>query len=220
MTVVRDDPAHPDPAFADLYARLPDATDLWPWLDLAQAARPPILYVGIGTGRLAVPLHAAGIQLVGVDSHPGMLARLRQRLPVVRTIESRIERLNLDERFDLIIAPANIIYLVAPLRAAARHLDGDGSLAIELANPHWLRAGGGGGVRVRAFDGNEARLDIDYQLPDGGIVTQHAEVALVWPEEVENWLAGGAGLKLRRIFGRPDADLISSPSYFVVAGLQ
>ena len=130
MTVVRDDPAHPDPAFADLYARLPDATDLWPWLDLAHAARPPILYVGIGTGRLAVPLHAAGIQLVGVDSHPGMLAGLRQRLPEVRTIESRIETLNLDERFDLIIAPANIIYLVAPLRAAARHLDGDGSLAI------------------------------------------------------------------------------------------
>jgi hypothetical protein len=217
---VRDDPLAPDPGFAELYASLPDATDLWPWLDLSQAARPPILYLGIGTGRLAVPMHAAGIEMVGVDSHPGMLARLRERIPDVRTIESRIETLNLEERFNLIVAPANILYLVAPLRAAARHLDADGSLAIELANPHWLRSGGGDGVRVRAFDGNQARLEIDYQLPDGGTVTQRAEVALVWPEEVENWLTGGAGLRLQRMFGRPEADLISSPSYYVIAGLQ
>ncbi|HET9847678.1 MAG TPA: class I SAM-dependent methyltransferase [Candidatus Dormibacteraeota bacterium] len=179
-----------------------------------------MLYLGIGTGRLAVPLHAAGIDLVGVDSHPGMLARLRERLPEVRTIQSRIETLELGQRFELVIAPANILYLVAGLRAAARHLEAKGALAIELANPHWFRAGGGDRVRVRAFNGNEARLEIDYELPDGATVTQDAEVALVWPEEVENWLAGGAGLKLRRMFGRPHADLTDSPSFYVVAGLQ
>ena len=128
--------------------------------------------------------------------------------------------LALDDRFDLIIAPANILYLIAPLRAAARHLDADGLLAIELANPHWLRAGGGDGVRVLAFDGNEARLDVDYTLPDGRTVTQRADISLVWPEEAENWLAGGAGLRLQRMFGRPDAELTASPSYYVVAGLQ
>lgn len=209
---------HPDPAFAELYAKLPDATDLWPWLELAKAADPPVLYLGIGSGRLALPLHAAGMDLVGVDSHPGMLERLRQRDPTMRLIASRIETLALDERFNLIIAPSNIIYLVDRLRAAARHLSPEGSLAIELANPHWLRSGGGDGVRVLAFDGNEARLDIDYRLPGGSVVTQRAEVALVWPEEVENWLAAGAGLKLRRMFGRPDGDLTASPSFYVVAG--
>lgn len=209
---------HPDPAFAELYAKLPDATDLWPWLELAKAADPPVLYLGIGSGRLALPLHAAGMDLVGVDSHPGMLERLRQRDPTMRLIASRIETLALDERFNLIIAPSNIVYLVDRLRAAARHLSPEGSLAIELANPHWLRSGGGDGVRVLAFDGNEARLDIDYRLPGGSVVTQRAEVALVWPEEVENWLAAGAGLKLRRMFGRPDCDLTASPSFYVVAG--
>jgi Methyltransferase domain len=209
---------NPDPAFAELYAKLPDATDLWPWLDLAQSAHPPVLYLGIGTGRLAIPLQAAGIDLVGVDSHPAMLDRLRQRAPQMRLIASRIESLALDERFDLVMAPSNIVYLVDRLRAAGRHLSADGVLAIELANPHWLRSGGGDGVRVLAFDGNEARLDIDYVLPDGSVVTQRAEVALVWPEEVENWLAVGAGLELRRLFGRPDGDLSSSPSFYVVAG--
>jgi SAM-dependent methyltransferase len=220
MNVVRDDPANPDPGFAELYASLPDATDLWPWLELAQAARPPILYLGIGTGRLAVPMHTAGIELVGVDSHPGMLERLRERLPDAQLIRSRIEDLELGRRFDLVIVPSNILCTVARLRAAARHLADGGSLAFELTNPYWLQAGASPGVRVRSIDGNEVRFEVDYRLPDGRTVTQQAEVPLTWPDEVENWLAGGAGMKLHRMFGRPDAELTTSPSFYVVAGLQ
>src|SRR5690348_7160994 len=122
MESVRDDPSNPDPGFAELYAQLPDATDLWPWLELAQGAVPPVLYLGIGTGRLARPLNAAGIELVGVDSHPGMLERLRARLPGTEAIQSRIEELDLGRRFDLVIAPSNILYLVGRLRRAADHL--------------------------------------------------------------------------------------------------
>ena len=218
MTIVRDDPSSPDEGFAELYAQLPDATDLSPWLELAQAAAPPVLYLGIGTGRLAVPLHAAGIELVGVDSHPGMLARLRQRLPDIELIQSRIEDLDLGRQFDLIVVPSNILCFVDRLRSAANHVAADGSLAFELTNPYWLRAGAGRGVRVQSFDGNGARIEVDYSLPDGRTITQQAEVPLVWPEEVENWLATVAGLKLRRMFARPDAELVDSPSFFVVAG--
>lgn len=216
MASVRDEPSNPDAAFAELYAQLPDATDLWPWLDLARGATPPVLYLGIGSGRLAVPLSGAGIELVGVDSHPGMLDRLRERLPRTELIQSRIEALDLGRRFDLVIAPSNILYLVERLRRAADHLAADGALAFELANPHWLRAGGGDGVRVKAFDGNGAQLEVDYRLPDGRTITQHADVAIVWPEEMENWLAA-AGLRLQRMFARPDAELLESPTFFVVA---
>jgi len=216
MTSVRDDPSLPDAGFAELYAQLPDATDLWPWLELSRDATPPVLYLGIGSGRIAVPLSTAGIELIGVDSHPGMLERLRRRLPQIELIASRIEDLGLGRRFDLIIAPSNILYLVERLRRAADHLADVGALAFELANPHWLRAGGGDGVRVRAFDGNGARLEVDYRLADGRTITQHAEVAIVWPEEIENWLTS-AGLRLQRMFGRPDADLLDSPSFYVVA---
>ena len=216
MASVHDDPSNPDAGFAELYAQLPDATDLWPWLELAQGATPPVLYLGIGSGRLAVPLSAAGIELVGVDSHPGMLERLRGRLSQTELIQSRIEDLELARRFDLVIAPSNILYLVERLRRAADHLGDAGVLAFELANPHWLRAGGGDGVRVRSFDGNGARLEVDYRLPDGRTITQHAEVAIVWPEEMENWLAA-ASLRLQRMFARPDAELVDSPSFYVVA---
>ena len=140
MTLVRDDPLNPDPAFAELYTRLPDATDLWPWLDLARGAAAPVLYLGIGTGRIAVPLHRAGIELIGVDSHPAMLARLSERVPSMQLVESRIESLQLDRLFDLVMAPSNILYLVERLRGAARHVAPGGVVAIELTNPHWLRA--------------------------------------------------------------------------------
>lgn len=218
MTVVRDDPSIPDEGFAELYAQLPDATELSPWLELAQAAPPPVLYLGIGTGRLAVPLHAAGIELVGVDSHPGMLSRARRRLPDTELIHSRIEDLELGRRFSLVIVPSNILCLVERLRGAANHLADDGSLAFELTNPYWLQAGASPGVRVEAFDGNGARFQLDYTLADGRIVTQQAEIPLVWPDEIENWLATGAGLKLQRMFGRPGAELSTAPSFYVVAG--
>ncbi len=216
--VVRDDPLRPDPGFAELYASLPDATDLWPWKDLALAAKPPVLYLGIGTGRLAVPLHEAGVALVGVDSHPAMLEVLRRRLPDTELIQSRIEDLDLGRRFHLVIVPSNILCLVERLRAAANHLADDGSVAFELTNPYWLQAGASHGVRVQSFDGNGARFQIDHRLADGRVVTQQAEIPLVWPDEVENWLATGAGLRLRRMFGRQDAELASSPSFYVVAG--
>jgi hypothetical protein len=81
-----------------------------------------------------------------------------------------------------------------------------------------LRAGASPGVRVQSFDGNGARFEVDYTLPDGRIITQQAEIPLIWPEEVENWLATVAGLKLRRLFARPDAEIVDSPSFYVVAG--
>lgn len=165
-----------------------------------------------------MPLHAAGVELVGVDSHPGMLERLRGRLPNTELIQSRIETLKLGRQFDLIIVPSNILCFIERLRAAANHLAPGGRLAFELTNPHWLQAGASSGVRVEAFDSNGARFQVDYELPDGRTVTQQAEIPLIWPDQVEDWLARGAGLKLRRLFGRPGAELEASPSFYVVAG--
>ena len=101
------------------------------------------------------------------------------------------------------MVPSNILYTHERLRGAARHLAAGGRLAFELANPHWLRAGEHDGVRVRRFDGNRARLEIDYRFDDR-LYTQLADISLVWPEEIESWLLG-ASLVLERMFGQPDA---------------
>jgi len=210
VRIVRDDPDDPDPGFAELYAALPFEVDLEPWLSLARAARPPVLYLGVGTGRLAVPLARAGIDLVGVEPHPGMLEVLQQRLPQLRTIQARLEDLVIDERFDLVIAPSHLLSAAPRLAGATRLLAPRGRLALELMNPHWLAAGDRPRVRVRGFDGKQADIEVDY--PTGH--THLARVALVWPEQVEEWLAR-AGLRLVRLGGGDR--LASSPSFHVVA---
>ena len=40
---------------------------------------PRLLEVGIGTGRIAVPLSAEGVRITGIDISPAMLARLREK---------------------------------------------------------------------------------------------------------------------------------------------
>jgi SAM-dependent methyltransferase len=45
----------------------------------ALAAGGPVLELGVGTGRLAIPLAATGLEVAGVDASPEMLARLRTK---------------------------------------------------------------------------------------------------------------------------------------------
>lgn len=212
MDVVTDDPDHPDPEFARLYARLPEASELEPWLAWSQAARDVVLYLGIGSGRLAAPLHRAGVALVGVDSHPGMLDEAARRLVGVELILGRIEDLRLDRTFALVMAPANILHTGPRLAAAARHVRPGGRLALELLNPHWLAAGPTDGVEVLAMTEAQACLRVPY--PDGTI--EQATVELVWPEAIEPWLAA-AGLSLELMAGGADGDLEDDPSFVVLA---
>jgi hypothetical protein len=209
--LVQDDPENPDPGFSDLYGSLPEATELEPWLAWCRRAVPPVLYLGIGAGRLAVPLARAGVQLVGVDAHPGMLAHLRRRLPGLEAFESLIEDLDLGRRFELVIAPSNVLHTAERLRAAARH--SRRSVALELLNPHWLDAGPGPGVRVHRMDRAAAEIEVDY--PGGW--RQRATVPLVWPEQVEDLLEEcGLDVELMQA-AAPEADLRSSSSFLVLA---
>lgn len=214
---VRDDPARPDPNFAELYDRLPPATSPEPWLRWCLEARPPVLYLGIGAGRLATPLAAAGAQLVGVDADPAMLERLRRRLPGLEVHRSRVEELELGPRFDLVIAPSNLLGHPGMLEAAARQMAPGGRLGFELLNPHWLRSGVTPGVRVLRDGGREVDLEVDYRLADGETWTQVAEgLPLHAPGDAEGRLQA-AGLRLRWMGGAPGLGLAESPTYFVLA---
>ncbi|HKV88188.1 MAG TPA: class I SAM-dependent methyltransferase, partial [Candidatus Dormibacteraeota bacterium] len=181
-TQVRDDPAHPDPAFADLYAALPEAHDLWPWLDWGLDAEPPVLYLGIGAGRLAAPLSRAGIELVGIDAHPRMLEHIRRRIPGIELHQTLIADMALGPRFDLgfdlIVGPSSILTSDENLAAAVRHLRPGGRIGMELMNPWWLESTSHDGVRLDAA----GTLEVDYRLPDGSVVVQ----------VVENWSPGPA----------------------------
>jgi SAM-dependent methyltransferase len=50
------------------------------YLEEARRAAPgPIVELGVGTGRIAVPIAAEGMRVIGVDSSPAMLAVCRER---------------------------------------------------------------------------------------------------------------------------------------------
>jgi len=131
--------------------------DLPFWLDLVERRRPRrVLELGCGTGRLTIPLAAAGaaagegFALVGLDTSEAFLARAREGLaaqpdPVrsaVRLETADIRGFALDERFDLVAVPFNTLaYLhtreeqLACLRAARAHLAPDGAFAFDLLVP-------------------------------------------------------------------------------------
>src|SRR5262245_25954465 len=59
----------------------------------AGASAPKLLEVGIGTGRIALPVHAAGVAVTGVDIAPGMLARLRAKRADIPALLAEATRL-------------------------------------------------------------------------------------------------------------------------------
>jgi SAM-dependent methyltransferase len=48
------------------------------YVELAKEAGGPVVELGVGTGRIAIPVAAAGIRVIGVDTSPGMLEVARE----------------------------------------------------------------------------------------------------------------------------------------------
>lgn len=75
-------PTEPSPydAIAELYDPWSRSVveDVGFYVDEARRARPPVVELGVGTGRVAIPIAAEGIEVIGVDSSAGMLAVCRQ----------------------------------------------------------------------------------------------------------------------------------------------
>jgi SAM-dependent methyltransferase len=160
-----------------------DPGDLDLYLALAGRTGGPILELGAGSGRLAVPLAAAGHRVTAVDNEPAMLDRARRRArdegPVV------VDRLELVEADLLDLEPAgkpihklafiglNTLFLLADrdaqqraFLAMARHL-APGGLAVADV---WLPDADD----LARFDG---RLILEYVRTDpdtGNLVTKTA----------------------------------------------
>lgn len=107
-----------------------------PWLDQALAAAPGarVLDIGCGAGEpVAAYLHAQGCTITGIDGAPAMIDLCRQRLPQHEWIAGDMRGLNLDRRFDLIVAWHSLFHLPpADQRAMfgvfARHANKDAVL--------------------------------------------------------------------------------------------
>ncbi len=98
-----------DPFADDYDAWAADMTEDVGWyVELAEAAREPIVELAVGSGRVAIEIaRRTGKRVIGIDLSPKMLAVARERrggLPVDLR-EGDMRELHLDEQVELVICP-------------------------------------------------------------------------------------------------------------------
>jgi SAM-dependent methyltransferase len=120
------------------------ADDLAFYENLARRCERPVLELGVGTGRAAIPLARAGFEVWGIDTSEPMLARARRKadgLPAahLHLLAGDMRKFELDQEFDLIFAGlGGFHHLVthdeqlACLRCVLRHLAPGGLFACDL----------------------------------------------------------------------------------------
>jgi SAM-dependent methyltransferase len=190
---------------------------------LAELAGPgPVLELGIGTGRVAVPLAERGIEVHGVDSSTAMLEKLRakpggDRIPV--TIGDMAD-LEVDGEFSLIAVVFSTFFSLLTqeeqlrcYRNVAAHLKKDGLFVVEAFLPDPARFDRGQRVAVGMAELDEIVLEVSKHdatrqrvdshhvvLSEKGIRFYPVKVRYAWPAELD--LMGRlAGLRLRERWG-------------------
>ncbi|WP_152353504.1 class I SAM-dependent DNA methyltransferase [Brachybacterium subflavum] len=123
------------------------------------------LELAIGTGRVAIPLSEAGVELTGIELSAAMIARLREKMPApdgtdaagktgIPVVQDDMTVASAGEGFSLVYLVFNTLgnlltqeEQVACFRNAARHLRPGGRFVVEMYVPQ-LRAlaPGQGGV--------------------------------------------------------------------------
>jgi SAM-dependent methyltransferase len=175
------------------------------------------LELGIGTGRIALPLAARGVPVHGIDLSEAMVRRLRAK-PAAAGISTTIgdfASTRVDVRFRLVYLVFNTIMnlttqdaQVACFENAAAHLEPGGTFVIEVGVPGLQRLPPG--EIAQPFTVTADRLGFDtYDVAGQGVVSHHFWRAddgrfesmsmpfrYVWPSELD-LMARIAGLRLR-----------------------
>jgi SAM-dependent methyltransferase len=146
-------PAEYDRLDAELYDAYTDATidgDVDFYVEEARRAGAPVLELGCGTGRILLPVAAAGLDVVGLDRAPSMLAVAREKVarlgPGVRRrielIEGDMRQFSLGRRFNLVTIPYRaFLHLLTDedqrraLACIREHLADGGRLALNVFDP-------------------------------------------------------------------------------------
>ena len=228
LTVNDYEPATYGDRFADVYEEwhaelfAPEAVEP-PVALLAELARGGrALELGIGTGRIALPLAARGAAVHGIDASGAMVARLRARpgganIPI--TIGDFAD-VAVEGRFSLIYVVFNTFYAllsqeeqVRCFRNAAAHLEEDGAFVIEAFVPDTGRYRQGQSVGasrmaldrvmldVARLDPVQQRIEVQHVLiRDGEVRLYPVQLRYAWPSELD-LMARLAGLRLRDRWG-------------------
>ena len=188
---------------------------------LADAIGGPVLELGVGTGRLAIPLADRGVEVHGVDASPAMLARL-QANDVTRRVQAFLgpmEGAAPPGPFGVVFVAFNTFFnLVAPgaqdacMRSVAARLRPGGAFVVETFVPDDPPPVGTTSVDVKAVELDRVVLVATVQEAAGVVAGQHLELAeggvrlrpwrvrVASPDELDA-MAAAAGLQLESAEG-------------------
>ena len=174
------------------------------------------LELGIGTGRIAIPLSQRGVRVHGIDLSPDMVAQLRAKPGTdgIGVTVGDFATTRVDGRFKLAYLVRNTIMnlttqdgQVACFQNVAAHLEPGGCFVIEVGVPGLQRLPPG--ETVRAFAVTPTHLGFEeydvatqiafshhYWVVDGQLETLSAPFRYVWPSELD-LMARLAGMTLR-----------------------
>ena len=124
--------------------------DLSFWMKIAEQAKPPLLELGCGTGRVLIPLARKGYQIIGMDHDSGMLSVLSKALPEAlrsraQIFQASFTAFRLAMKFGAILLTCNTYSTLdykdrqAVLERALEHLQPDGVFAVSMPNPLLLK---------------------------------------------------------------------------------
>ena len=176
------------------------------------------LELGIGTGRVALPLAERGVTVQGIDASQAMVDRLRAKpggdaIPV--TIGDFAE-FQVDSRFELIFVVCNTLFGLATQDAqvqcfqrVAEHLAAGGTFLIEAFVPDPARFVGGRNLSVSGIEPDLVTLDVArHDAANQRVYSQHlllteagtrlypVQLRYAWPSEPD-LMARLAGLRDR-----------------------
>lgn len=230
-----DDPVFYGDTWATVYDERHGGLDPAPAVEfLASEARGGrVLELGIGTGRVALPLAARGVTVAGLDASAAMVERLRDK-PGGDSIEVTIGDMAdvpVKDTFRLVYLVFNTLFaLVTPDRQAdcfrnvARVLEPGGLFVIECFVPDMTRFDRG--QRVQALDVAEHSATLEVSLHDSATQRVRAQqirldadgvhlwpvaIRYSWPAELD-LMASTAGLRLHDRFADWDRSPFTSGS--------
>jgi len=181
-----------------------------------------VLELGIGTGRIALPLREAGVSVSGIDASEAMIRHLRSKpggsdIPVAIGDFADVQ---FDGRFSLVYVVFNTFFnlqtqadQVRCFRNVAAHLAPGGVFVTETFVPDLCRFRGGQDVRVITQAESEVRFDVSQiDTASQQVTATHismgagaprffpVKLRYAWPSELD-LMAQLAGLSLRERWG-------------------
>lgn len=186
------------------------------------AGKGPVLELGVGTGRIAIPLVERGIEVHGIDASEAMAARLRQKPggDKVRVTAGDFAHIEVEGAYPLVFVVFNTFFALqsqeeqaACFAGVARHLTDDGVFVLEAFVPDPARFDRGQRVEAFKIEGDRLTLNAATHDPVGQrVLSQHVvveegrvklypvNIRYAWPSELD-LMARLAGLRLRARHG-------------------